>query len=168
MPDFIRYIDRFTAGLGTLSGMTVLIVMLIVCGDVAGRSLFNAPLDGATESSELLLACLIFFGLAAAQQRKQHYMVELIVVRLSPRIQVYLSGLTLLLSAGVTALLCWYSVGQAISSFQMDEIGFGTIEFLIWPARSVVTFGLGLFSLQYIIQFLILCGLDGPSKQVDG
>lgn len=168
MSAFIRYIDRATAGLGTLSGITVLIVMLVVCGDVAGRSFFNAPLVGATEFSELLLACLIFFGLAAAQQARQHYMVELVVVRLSPRVREFLAGLTLLMSAGVTGLLFWYSVGQAISSFEMDEISFGTVAFPIWPARAIVAFGLGLFSLQYIIQFLRLCGLDRPSNQVDG
>jgi len=139
--------------------------MLVVCGDVVGRSIFNTPLDGATESVELLLACLIFFGLAAAQQTKQHYMVELVVVRLSPRVQAILAGLTLLMSAGVTALLCWYSVGQALTSFRMDEVGFGTVAFPLWPARSIVAFGLGLFSLQYIIQVLRLCGLDRSTSR---
>lgn len=159
MKSVFSWIDKVTAALGILSGSTVLIVMLVVCADVVGRSLFNTPLDGATEASELLLACLIFFGLAAAQKNRQHYMVELLVARLQPPARRFLDAFTLLLSAGVTALLCWYSSRQALVSFEMDEVGFGTVAFPIWPARIVVALGLGLFSIQYLVQFLSACGL---------
>ncbi|NYT23463.1 TRAP transporter small permease [Alcaligenaceae bacterium] len=163
MTRVIRSIDKFTAYLGILSGFTVFLIMVVVCADVVGRSFFNKPLLGATELSELLLASLIFFGLAAAQQARHHYIVELVVVRLSPRPQSLLAGLTHLLSAGVVAMLAWYSTGQAFTSYEMGEISFGTVEFPIWPARAVVAFGLILFSLQYLIQFMRMCGLDGSS-----
>lgn len=159
----IRYIDKLTAYLGLLSGFTVALIMVVVCSDVVGRSFFNKPVLGATELSELLLACLVFFGLAAAQQAKHHYIVELVVVRLSPTTQAVLGGVTHLLSAGVVAMLAWYSTGQAFTSYEMEEISFGTVAFPIWPARAVVAFGLILFAVQYLVQFMRMCGLgDRP------
>jgi len=154
----VEWIDKITGKLGFVSGLMTFFIMLVVCVDVVGRSFFNHPIPGANEISELLLACLIFFGLAAAQQKKQHYMVEFVLNRLSNRAQAFLIGLSYLLCASVAALLCWYSAEHAISSFQMKESSWGTVEFPIWPARIVVAFGLALFSVQYLIQFVRLCG----------
>lgn len=155
---FFEWIDKISGGLGVVSGLMTFFIMLVVCVDVSGRSFFNSPVPGANEMAELMLACLIFFGLAAAQQKKQHYMVDFILERLSSRNKSYAVCLSYLLCAGAVGLLCWYSTLNAISSFEMKEASWGTVEFPIWPARIVVAFGLGLFSLQYLIQFVRLAG----------
>ena len=163
MNALLGFIDRITVKLGLISGLTIFFIMVVITIDVVGRSFFNSPLGGATELSELLLACLIFFGIAAAQQKKQHYVVEFVVVQLSKRTQATLLGITYIISAAVAALLSWYSTGQAISSYEMGEASWGTVEFPIWPARMVVAFGLALFALQYIVQFIRLCGFSGQA-----
>jgi len=154
----VQWIDKLTEKLGFVSGLMTFFIMLVVCVDVAGRSIFTRPVPGANEMSELLLACLIFFGLAAAQQKKQHYIVDFILMRMSSRNKTFFIGLSYILCAGVAAVLCWYSSVNAIASFEMKEASWGTIEFPIWPARIVVAFGLGLFSVQYLIQLVRLCG----------
>ena len=50
----------------------------MTCIDVVGRYLFNAPLNGATELTRLLMAGIIFAALPAVGLREDHVTVDLI------------------------------------------------------------------------------------------
>ena len=50
----------------------------MTCIDVAGRYLFNSPLNGATELTRLLMAGIIFSALPAVGLREDHVTVDLI------------------------------------------------------------------------------------------
>ena len=65
-------------GLGGIAALLVLTMMTVTTIDVAGRYLFNNPLPGAFEITELLLAALIFLGLPLATERDEHITVDLI------------------------------------------------------------------------------------------
>ena len=52
--------------------------MVLTCIDVMGRYLFNAPLQGATELTRLLMAGIIFAALPAVCLREDHVTVDLL------------------------------------------------------------------------------------------
>src|SRR3546814_15044152 len=79
MTALVERFERLMLSLSVLSGFATLLIILIVVADVTGRFLFNAPLHGGVELSELLMVALVFFGLAAAQQQRQNFSYELMV-----------------------------------------------------------------------------------------
>ena len=159
-----RRFQRLTLGLGIFTGFGTILIMVAVVVDVACRSLFNAPLAGASEFSELLLVAMIFLGLAAAQQRREHFAIDLVTQYLPPVVKrtVRLAGW--LVSLAVVALLAWLSARSAWMSFLRSEASYGTTAFPVWPGRAVLAFGLVLLAVQLAVD--IALGLR-PARQGD-
>lgn len=103
------------AAAALLAGM-----VLLITGDVVGRTLFALPIPGTYELMSMMLAALIFIGLPLATERDEHVVVDL-VDHVLPRSAV--RGLTLLvtvLSAVALAGLAWAMARQG-----MDQLAAG-------------------------------------------
>lgn len=158
MISLIERVERGLLALSIFSGFATLLIIIVVCIDVAGRFLFNAPLHGGVEFSELLMVVLVFFGLAAAQQQRQNYSIELLTRHLPLGAQKALELLGYLTCLGIVLLLAWPSSKQAVMSFERGEAGFGIVPFPLWPARILLAIGLWLLALQFlcdIYRFLV-------------
>lgn len=161
----IERIEQGLLGLSILSGFATLLIILAVMMDVTGRFLFNAPLHGAVEVSELLMVVLVFFGLAGAQQQRQNYAIEVLVRHFPEWLQKLFELLGYVICLVVVVLLAWPSSLQAISSFERGEAGFGIVPFPIWPARVLLAVGLWLLAVQFacdIYRFIV-----GMPRQID-
>ncbi|BBK43826.1 hypothetical protein STVA_38460 [Allostella vacuolata] len=164
MGSILRRFQGLVLGLGIFTGFGTILMTLAVVTDVACRVLFNAPLAGASEFSELLLVAMIFLGLAAAQQRREHFAIDLVTQYLPPAVKraVLLAGW--LASLAVVALLAWLSAKSAWMSFLRSEASYGTTAFPVWPGRAVLAFGLALLAVQLAVD--IALGLR-PARPAD-
>src|SRR4030066_331803 len=66
------------------------VLMMLGAADVVGRYLFNSPIQGTMEVSELLLAGIVFFGWAYTQAARGHITVDLFFSRIPSRGQAIL------------------------------------------------------------------------------
>lgn len=72
------WFDRWVAPvLGWFAGAVLFALMALTCADVAGRYLFNSPVWGAFELTEMMLAALIFAALPLVSLRNEHVTVDL-------------------------------------------------------------------------------------------
>jgi TRAP-type C4-dicarboxylate transport system permease small subunit len=72
------WFDRRVAPvLGWFAAAVLMALMLLTCADVAGRYLFNSPVWGAFELTEMMLAALIFAALPLVSLRNEHVTVDL-------------------------------------------------------------------------------------------
>jgi TRAP-type C4-dicarboxylate transport system permease small subunit len=62
--------------LGVTSAVVLFAMMLITAVDVAGRYLFNKPIPGGFELTEILLAALIYCGLPLVSARREHIVID--------------------------------------------------------------------------------------------
>jgi TRAP-type C4-dicarboxylate transport system permease small subunit len=62
--------------LGMTSAVVLFLMMLITAVDVAGRYLFNKPIAGGFELTEILLAALIYCGLPLVSARREHIVID--------------------------------------------------------------------------------------------
>ena len=62
--------------LGVTSAIVLFAMMLITAVDVAGRYLFNKPIEGGFELTEILLAALIYCGLPLVSARREHIVID--------------------------------------------------------------------------------------------
>jgi TRAP-type C4-dicarboxylate transport system permease small subunit len=106
--------------------------------------------------SELLLVSLVFLGLAAAQQQKQNFSVEILTQHFPVWLQRALELVGCLVCLAIVVLIAWPSSKQAITSFERGETGFGIVPFPIWPARTILAAGLWLLAVQFTCDALRL------------
>ncbi|MDQ2927279.1 MAG: TRAP transporter small permease [Pseudomonadota bacterium] len=71
--------------LGITAAVVLFMMMLITATDVAGRYLFNRPINGGFEVTELLLAALIYCGLPLVSARREHIVIDTFDPFFSPR-----------------------------------------------------------------------------------
>ena len=69
-------------GIVVLGGVMLLVMMAMTIVDVIGRYVFNSPLSGAGELTELILVSVIFMGLPAVTLEKEHTTVDLFTARM--------------------------------------------------------------------------------------
>ena len=62
--------------LGVTSAVVLFLMMVITAVDVAGRYLFNRPIAGGFELTEILLAALIYCGLPLVSARREHIVID--------------------------------------------------------------------------------------------
>ncbi len=82
-------------------------MMLLTVVDVVARYVFNRPLAGAFEVTELMLLVLIFAGLPLVTYADEHAVMDFIDRLLGPRAQTLLQRCVQLASAAVMFLLTW-------------------------------------------------------------
>ncbi|HSH57106.1 MAG TPA: TRAP transporter small permease, partial [Halomonas sp.] len=61
-----------------VAGATLFGMMLLTTVDVIGRYFFNAPILGAVELTQLMLAALVFLSLPVVCWRQEHVSVDLL------------------------------------------------------------------------------------------
>lgn len=98
----IRY-----AGLlvGMISVIALSAMTLITVVDVVGRYIFNAPIVGADELTVFTLAAAVFSGLPLAIAHRGMITVEVLMVGLSPRMQMWMRAVSDAVS-GVFLVFC--------------------------------------------------------------
>ena len=142
-------LDQF---LGFLAATVLMMLMIVTFIDVAGRYLFLAPLPGAFEMTEIMMAMLIFAGLPLVSRANQHVTVNLIIGLLSPKIRHFQRLITQIIMALVFGVMAWRMwIKAAEMLVQGDETAYLLIP--IAPVAFFMTILLGVSSLIVAIQF---------------
>jgi TRAP-type C4-dicarboxylate transport system permease small subunit len=93
--------------LGVVASAILLAMMFLTVVDVVARYLFNRPLRGAFEVTELMLLVLIFAGLPLVSFSDEHATMDFIDRLLGPRSQRWLEAVVQLVNAAFMFLLTW-------------------------------------------------------------
>ena len=106
---------RFDAALGFAASVILFALMIVTFVDVLGRYLFNHPLRGAFEGTELMLLVLIFAGLPLVSHADEHVTMDFIDHMLGARgraVVVRLAHLACALTFLGLAWLIWLKAGK--------------------------------------------------------
>ncbi|MEM9224566.1 MAG: TRAP transporter small permease [Pseudomonadota bacterium] len=102
-----------------IAGSLLVAMMLLTVVDVVGRYVFSAPVPGAFEATEVMLALAIFAGLPIVTGRGEHVSVRLVVDHLPPAVRrvfdTVCAFLVAVLLAGAAYLL--YRRGVSLAAF---------------------------------------------------
>ena len=98
---------RVDAALGVAASAILFCMMTLTFVDVVARYVFNRPLRGAFEVTELLLLALIFAGLPLVTHAGEHVTMDLIDRLLGRAARGLMSRLVELLCAALMFLLTW-------------------------------------------------------------
>lgn len=146
-----RWSKLLHATLGVAVAVLLLAMMTLTSVDVLGRYLFNNPLTGAFELTELMLAALIFLGLPLATERDEHITVDLTdavlphgVVKSQVMVMNWLSAVAL-------AVLAWQLWLKA-QSLAADGHITNTLEVPLAPFGYLMALSCGLTAVILLVQ----------------
>jgi len=149
-------LPRILSVLENISAILLFLMMALTFVDVIGRYFFTAPVFGAAEMIQFLLAMTIFGGLSLVNARDSHITVELFEPWLQRRIPRLQTILVQTFSVVVMTIIAWQLTVFAIEA---HELGSMTVV-LEWPLVVVAgtVAGLSVVSLVAQILGLILSG----------
>jgi len=129
-------------------------MMCLVFVDVVGRKLFNSPVQGSVEVTQLALPAIVYLGIAYVQARREHIRLELFSSRLPKKVNWLLELTGIILQLLICAVITIQIGRMASLSWSISEHTMGIVEIPIWPAKCAVFLGFFLLSLRLVIQFL--------------
>lgn len=161
-----RLAGRVSRALALASSVAVLAITLAIVVDVIGRFLWAAPLAGASEFAVTAMIAVVFLGLARAQRIGGNFRVDFLVRLLPERLGRLLEVLWRVAAAALIGLFCWLSIREAIHATIIGEATFGTVAFVVWPARIILALGFCVLLLQIVVEIVRLCmGLTPTDEQ---
>lgn len=131
--------------LSGVSAVAMFTMMALTLVDVLGRYLFSAPVTGAYELTELLLAAVIFLGLPLVTADDNHIAVDILDSALSDRVravQAWLIALVNIAAFGIFAWILWdkaFKVLQYGDTTAVLEISYAWLGFLMAITTSFAT-----------------------------
>lgn len=143
-------------GLVALSCIAIVLMMLHICVDVAGRYIFNNPVEGTVETVEIYyMVAVVMLPFAYIARGEGHIIVTLFTRGLSPRNIAGLEILVGLLTLAYVAALAWFSGHEAWAKTLLVEVresGEGMI--VAWPTRWLVPLGTGVMVLAVLLRLI--------------
>lgn len=154
MQRVLHSITRFNISLGSASGISTMLMMLIIVPDVLMRKFLGVTIPAAAEISVLLLIGKIFLGLPGAQASDANFHVSLFTQSMSSANRRRVKLVTLFISVFIIALLSWLSIKEAIHATLRNEVSFGVVAFPVWPGKIVIAAGFTLLGLQLLVDLV--------------
>jgi TRAP-type C4-dicarboxylate transport system permease small subunit len=136
--------------------LVALFVMAFVGAEVGMRYLFNAPIPGHLEGSELLMPMIVFLALSYTQATHGHVGMDLVLDMLPPRGRRFATMGTLLVSIFICSILAYFSSKNALQLWSYDDVTMSPPYFKTWPSGAAIGLGYILISLRMYVQLLHL------------
>jgi TRAP-type transport system small permease protein len=127
---------------GAIAAIALVGLVLLTCVDVVGRYVFNRPLTGAFELSELAMGALVFASLPLVTLRRQHVTVDLFDRLLPAAWRPAQNAAAQLVAAFCTAVVGWRLWVKAEDMMRAGETT-ATLKIAVYPLvyyMAVLTF----------------------------
>ncbi len=135
-------------------GMSFIMIMMILTAvDTFLRNIFNHPIVGAHELSEVLMVIFVFLAIAYTAIEKGHVAVDILTGRFSKRIQAIVDKVTNFLSLFIFLLITWQTLLFGMDLWKNKTVS-PTLDIPIFPFAFIVALGTGLLCLVLLINFL--------------
>lgn len=159
MLKILKFIDK-TLGFAVktsmwISGFSVLLIIGINSLDTVGRAFFNAPLVGAVEMTELLLAICIILAIPYAQRSGAHIRVDMLdrfFAGVAEKVLNFVSLSICLAMFAILTVMAYESAKIAITTFE-SSAGFLRVPIWIGKILAFIGFSLALSQTSFELFF---------------
>jgi TRAP-type C4-dicarboxylate transport system permease small subunit len=131
----------------------LLMMMLLGTADVVGRYVFNSPIKGTLEISELLMAVAIFLGWGYVQSSKSNIRVDFIIKRYPLKANQIVELVILILTFMLFAMITWQSFNLAMIDLDYGRL-IENVYIPAFPFKLMVAVGAIMVCLESIIQIV--------------
>ena len=158
-----RFTEIAERALGWITGLTLFTMMCLTFFDVTGRYLFNAPIPGAFEITQLLMAVVVFTALPIVTGRETHVSISLVEQALkgtAKKVQTVLVCLAGAAGVGYMGLMLWRE-GDRLFEYG-DYTAY--LHWQLWPFAYLMAILSGISGL--ILLWLVFRYLMTPADEI--
>ena len=140
--------------LSAFGNVALIIAMIIVTVDVAGRDFINQGILGTFEMVEYLMVPLAFFSFGLAQLNGAHIKVDVVAQHMPARFRAAMRSITLTLMLGLLALIAWSAGDEALRVLASKAVS-SALLIPKWPFVAMMAVGTVVFCLVVISDLLV-------------
>jgi len=155
------YVERLVVFFAYFAGGVLLAMTVLVVVDVIMRYIFNNPVPGGTESTELLLDHIVLVGMAYGLIVGTHVRVTIIFGRLPPLSRRVINILDCVLGIAFFGILTYTAWQFFWDSLIIQEIMMATVKLPYWAGKIAFPIGFLLFAMQFFVLLLRFVGPQG-------
>lgn len=148
--------------LAAVSAILLFALMAVTVVDVTGRYVFNSPLFGAAELTELLLAAVIFSGLPAVCLDDGHVTIDLVTSRFGSGARAVQLLLVRLVTAAALGIVGWRLAVQGVRTASYGEVS----TYLRLPVAPIAYTAAALCLLAALLTLVLVARRVGPGGTV--
>ena len=148
-----------------------ILIMVLNCADVFMSKVFQRPITGAYEITQILMLCTVIASYAYGQVRHTHINMGLFIGKFPKKPRYIISGILMLLSVAIAIILGVAACQQAASAISKNTVT-GALFIPWWPFYYLQ--GLSMFILAVVLlydaimMFAAVGGDNEIEKYVDG
>lgn len=142
-----KYLDP---ALGGIAAFILFCLMMLTFVDVVGRNVFNAPVPGGFEITQLMMAALIFTALPVVSWQEQHIVIDLFDALIPRAVTPYLQAVVSLISAVAMLVMTRQTWLLAVELQGYNEI----TEYLrapVWPVVYLISVMSGIATITLVL-----------------
>ena len=150
-----KWLRKIERGFCYTAAGLVFVMIFPTTLDVILRYVFNAPLPEMFQLTEFMMVAVVYLGIAYVQQLKDHIKIEIVTQWLPKKIQEALDLFGILVGLVIFAIITWQSGRLAWEAWETQDYTMGIVQFPLWPAKTILPVGVGLFCLRLLLDVLI-------------
>lgn len=162
---FVHRIEKLSA---LISGLGIFALMLLGVAHVLGRKFFDLPVFGYIDIVEIMMAFLVFLGLAYTERLGGHIRMELFVGFLKGRWLALFEIAGVVLGLAISGVLLVYSWDHAMRALYLGDSSIDA-QLPLWPSKLIVPIALAMLFVRLLVSlWAYLRVLVDPSKAMVG
>ncbi len=150
----VGFYSKLLRWLTTGSGFAIMIMMLYITGDVAGRYLFLSPLPASFEISQMIMIFISFWALAHVQARGEHLRLGFFIQLFPSWGQTILNILASTIGVFIFVIITWQATDWGIKGLLSGEYEQGYWRFPLGPPRLVLAIGALIATIQFFLDLI--------------
>lgn len=140
--------------LNLASVFIIMFLMFFATTEIVGRYVFNSPVPGHVEIVELIMAGVVFLGIAYTERVGGHVRMELFVTRvLKGRAYHTAEAITAALSLFVYIFILIYTFKATIFAFQMGD-NTAYLYWPTWPSKLAIPLGSFFLCIRFVLEII--------------
>lgn len=151
---------------GNIASVMLFAMMFLGACDVIGRYLFNNPILGAAEFSQIMMGGMVFLGWAHTQRKMSHVSVDILFILYPQRIKDILRFATTLIIFILFAIIFWESIDLALTDWREGKL-MNIVHIPIAPFKALIPVGAFFLCLECIVQMVDMApaAFQGKEKE---
>jgi TRAP-type C4-dicarboxylate transport system permease small subunit len=150
-------VDRLSASiedvLNIIGVSFIMVIMFFTAFEIVGRYVFNKPIPGYVENTELIMIAIAFLGIGYNQRIGAHVRMDILIKKFKGRLYHFTEALLLIMSLAAYACICVYSFKSTWEAYQMGDV----TEYLYtptWPAKACLPIGTFFLCFRFVVQII--------------
>lgn len=158
-----KLIIRASHALVLVCSAALVLMMIQVTLDVAGKYLFHEPIPGnETIVASYYMVAIVFLPLAWVEVCGEAIVVELLYGIASEPVRKIMASLGVAATVICYGFLAWFLWAPAMHAYRIGEFDAGTWDVVTWPSRFLLPIGLGLGAVVALLQLARILTGRGP------